>query len=63
MGDKWFIAKFDKVMSSIKQKSYMDHLKIFKLLGKRLLDVEKLFILSFILFKGSVVNIFIVFIY
>ena len=42
MGDKWLNEKFDKNMNSMRR-SYMDHLKIFKLLGKQLIDVEKQF--------------------
>ena len=41
MGDKWLNAKFVNDMNSMKQKLHVDHLKIFKLLGKRLIDVEK----------------------
>ena len=41
MDDKWLNAKFDKDMNSMKQKLHGHHLKIFKLLGKRLIDVEK----------------------
>ena len=40
MGDKWLNAKLDKDMNSMKQK--LDRpLKIFKLLVKGLIDVEK----------------------
>ena len=42
MGDKWLNAKFDKDINSI-NRSYTDHLEIFKLLGNRLIDVEKKF--------------------
>ena len=40
MGDKCLNGKFDKYMNSMKQKLH-GPLKIFKLLGKRFIDVEK----------------------
>ena len=49
MGDKWLNAKFDKDMNSMKLHR---PLKIFKLLGKQLVDFEKknlLFLLKVVL--------------